>query len=438
MTTEQAAQNTDVPLFEDSSGASAHRTAEGSLGIDVGGYVVVKPLRMWHAALAAAAPAQAAPITRDEALRATWLVLHDETIPASNRFVWAVKEYRNQTGTSLVVAKAVVEGLRDGSIRATQPPQAAPQAEPTSEPLQTLDYARGVADERERCALVAIGPAGIDDEEAYYGRAIAEAIRNTGHAQDSRAGMPTLAPLAPRAAGLVAWMNPDAEFVTTAFAFPGQATSLHSVALYAAPPLAAPQAPVEPTQAPVATVKRGGSEAFGHATVLLGWESGADSLPNGVHALYALPPLAAPPGWKLVPLQWTSEMAHAGYLVHQTIGCQECGDIYRAMLAASPAASAPAGWTPMHERAPAPDTTCAVWVRYSLDSNAFATVDRWEVQREDQTGMGGPTIETGYGWNDNYEADVIAWLALPPPPDESMDQRIDSAAPAPTSTEGES
>jgi hypothetical protein len=34
-----------------------------------------------------------------------------------------------------------------------------------------------VAAERERCARIAEGPAGLDDEEAYYGRAIAAAIR---------------------------------------------------------------------------------------------------------------------------------------------------------------------------------------------------------------------------------------------------------------------
>jgi hypothetical protein len=30
--------------------------------------------------------------------------------------------------------------------------------------------------------------------------------------------------------------------------------------------------------------------------------------------------------------------------------------------------------------------------------------------------MGGPAIETGEGWNDNYECDVIAWIAIPPRP----------------------
>jgi hypothetical protein len=90
----------------------------------------------------------------------------------------------------------------------------------------------------------------------------------------------------------------------------------------------------------------------------------------------------------------------------------------------------PLTWTPMHEQAPPPDTECVVMVRYSLDRPPFATVDRWELQREDPTGMGGPTIETGYGWNDNYESDVIAWLALPPHPPAEWDQRLEASAQA--------
>ena len=37
------------------------------------------------------------------------------------------------------------------------------------------------ADEREACAKVAEGPVGIDDEEAYWGREIAKAIRARGN-----------------------------------------------------------------------------------------------------------------------------------------------------------------------------------------------------------------------------------------------------------------
>lgn len=47
---------------------------------------------------------------------------------------------------------------------------------------------------------------------------------------------------------------------------------------------------------------------------------------------------SVPAGWKLVPEQWTTEMAHAGYEVHKNdkIACYECGQIYTAMLASAP------------------------------------------------------------------------------------------------------
>lgn len=53
---------------------------------------------------------------------------------------------------------------------------------------------------------------------------------------------------------------------------------------------------------------------------------------------------SVPPGWKLVPEQWTSSMAHAGYEEVERlkvggmtdVACWECGQIYRAMLAAAP------------------------------------------------------------------------------------------------------
>lgn len=84
-------------------------------------------------------------------------------------------------------------------------------------------------------------------------------------------------------------------------------------------------------------------------------------------------------------------------------------------------------WVPMHERAPAPDTDCVVYLRYSLDQPPFIATDRWEMQSEDPTGMGGPTMETGYGWRDNYESDVIAWMAVGELPPEAWDQRLPTA-----------
>ena len=81
-------------------------------------------------------------------------------------------------------------------------------------------------------------------------------------------------------------------------------------------------------------------------------------------------------------------------------------------------------WVPAQERVPAVGTECVVLVRYSLDRPPFVTVDRWDVQREDPTGMGGPTIETGEGWSDNFDCDVIAWIEIPPHPPAEWDQRL--------------
>ena len=81
-------------------------------------------------------------------------------------------------------------------------------------------------------------------------------------------------------------------------------------------------------------------------------------------------------------------------------------------------------WVPAHERVPAAGTECVVLVRYTLDRPPFCTVDKWDVQREDPTGMGGPTIEMGEGWNDNFDSDVIAWIAIPPHPPAEWDQRL--------------
>ena len=45
-------------------------------------------------------------------------------------------------------------------------------------------------------------------------------------------------------------------------------------------------------------------------------------------------------------------------------------------------------WVPAHERVPATGTECVVLLRYSLDRPPFVSVDTWDVQREDPTGMG--------------------------------------------------
>jgi len=80
------------------------------------------------------------------------------------------------------------------------------------------------------------------------------------------------------------------------------------------------------------------------------------------------------------------------------------------------------GWMSM-ETVPELGTECLVWLRYTLDGPGFPGIDTWDVQREDPLGMGGPTIETGVGWNDNDCNDVLYWIALPPPPDVGIDPR---------------
>ena len=81
-------------------------------------------------------------------------------------------------------------------------------------------------------------------------------------------------------------------------------------------------------------------------------------------------------------------------------------------------------WVQACERVPLAGTECVVLLRYSLDRPPFVSVDTWDVQREDPTGMGGPTMVTGEGWNDNDGNDVIAWIAIPPHPPEDWDQRL--------------
>jgi hypothetical protein len=92
---------------------------------------------------------------------------------------------------------------------------------------------------------------------------------------------------------------------------------------------------------------------------------------------------------------------------------------------------APPGWVLVHERVPAVGTECVVLVRYEMDKPPFATVDKWDVQREDPIGMGYFDDPAYEGWNDNYECDVIAWLPIPPHPPAEWDQRLPDAAPAP-------
>lgn len=93
-------------------------------------------------------------------------------------------------------------------------------------------------------------------------------------------------------------------------------------------------------------------------------------------------------------------------------------------------------WVPAGERFPEPGTMCAVVIRYTLDRPAFVGIDAWDVQREDPTGMGGQTIETGYGWDDNYEADVLYWMPIPALPSPIVDARDGAIPAAPSAAAG--
>lgn len=93
----------------------------------------------------------------------------------------------------------------------------------------------------------------------------------------------------------------------------------------------------------------------------------------------------------------------------------------REVLHLVPAALASAPRVPQWVRfpdggVPAVGTECVVLVRYSEDKPPFLQIDKWDVQREDPLGMGGPTVEVGEGWDDNFDSDVLAWLAIPPAP----------------------
>lgn len=51
---EDCAQNNDIEIYREKTGdyysPSIHLTESGGIGINVGGYVLVAPVRMWHEA----------------------------------------------------------------------------------------------------------------------------------------------------------------------------------------------------------------------------------------------------------------------------------------------------------------------------------------------------------------------------------------------------
>lgn len=116
------------------------------MGEPLGSRICHRQRLAWLARAAVAASTEPAPRLSDEAaLRKTLDVLHDPLIPESNRYIRAIKEHRNLTGSTLAHAKSIVDGLRDGSVRVaeTEPAQPAAQQEPTVQ--QCADYLRELA-----------------------------------------------------------------------------------------------------------------------------------------------------------------------------------------------------------------------------------------------------------------------------------------------------
>jgi len=89
----------------------------------------------------------------------------------------------------------------------------------------------------------------------------------------------------------------------------------------------------------------------------------------------------------------------------------------RAALAAPAPQATVARWTSIYEQAPEIGQDCIVWIASSPWATApYATTDKWDEQREDPFGMGGPTIPVGPGWDENPEAQITHWLPLPAAP----------------------
>ncbi len=75
------------------------------------------------------------------------------------------------------------------------------------------------------------------------------------------------------------------------------------------------------------------------------------------------------------------------------------------------------GWVSTDDRMPDDGQEVLVCVNYSDGSGPHIMLDRWAMGREDPLGLGGPTIETGFTWDNNDPLDVTHWMPLPPAPD---------------------
>lgn len=71
-------------------------------------------------------------------------------------------------------------------------------------------------------------------------------------------------------------------------------------------------------------------------------------------------------------------------------------------------------WVPVDERLPPEGVRVLVYV--PTCELLPIQADEWNEQREDPTGMGGPTIATGYMWDEHEFEEVTHWMFLPTAP----------------------
>lgn len=81
------------------------------------------------------------------------------------------------------------------------------------------------------------------------------------------------------------------------------------------------------------------------------------------------------------------------------------------------AVTAEPAWTSVRDRMPPDGDEVLVCVDYDDGTGAYVMLDRWAMHREDPISMGGPTIETGFDWDNNDPNDVSHWMHLPQPPE---------------------
>lgn len=72
-------------------------------------------------------------------------------------------------------------------------------------------------------------------------------------------------------------------------------------------------------------------------------------------------------------------------------------------------------WISVRDRMPPDGDEVLVLVDYDDGSGPYVMVDRWAMRREDPLGMGGPTIEIGFDWDNNAPDDVSHWRPMPLP-----------------------